>query len=420
MRKLIFFFCLLCSFPAEAQHIGVQPEPGSITEGIPTIPSPLIGEVRRYTNIRGAELLSWHPASREMLIVTSLCNTPQIYNVKFPGGARTQLTFFEDRTSRGVSYQPTRGDYFIFSKDSGGDENYQNYRYDFAIGQATLLTDGKSKNGPGVWSNRGDRIVYSSNRRNGTDVDLYVENPLDPKSDRLLVKLEGGGWSSLDWSPDDSTILALQEISITESYLWLINVASGEKTLFTPKSGKAEVAYSEAHFSKDGKNIYAVTDRDSEFRRLARIDISTHRSTFLTAHIPWDIAEAQLSHDGKTIAVVSNEDGKTTLHLLDAVSGREKPLPGFPAGYVIEIHWHRNSRDLGFSMDAVQSSINAYSLDTKTDKVEKWTFSELGGLNTNGFVEPRVIHWKSFDDRIISGFLLSPTGAIHRKASCRY
>ena len=408
MRKLIFFFCLLCSFPAEAQHTGVQPEPGSITEGIPTIPSPLIGEVRRYTNIRGAELLSWHPARREMLIVTSLCNTPQIYNVKFPGGARTQLTFFEDRTSRGVSYQPTRGDYFIFSKDSGGDENYQNYRYDFATGQATLLTDGKSKNGPGVWSNRGDRIVYSSNRRNGTDVDLYVENPLDPKSDRLLVKLEGGGWSPLDWSPDDLTILALQEISITESYLWLINVASGEKTLFTPKSGTAEVAYSDAHFSKDGKNIYAVTDRDSEFRRLARIDISTHRYTFLTAHIPWDIAEAQLSPDGKTIAVVNNEDGKTTLHLLDAVSGREKPLPGFPAGYVIEIHWHRNSRDLGFSMDSVRSSINAYSLDTKTGKVEKWTFSELGGLNTDGFVEPRVIHWKSFDDRIISGFLYHP------------
>ncbi len=402
-------FLLIASFNlAAAQQPGVQPEAGSITEGIPPIPSSLVAEVARYTNMRSAEILSWHPVRREMLIATFLCNTPQVYLVKFPGGARNQMTFFEDRTTRGVSYQPTRGDYFIFSKDSGGDENYQNYRYDLATGQVTLLTDGKSKNGPGVWSNRGDRIVYGSTRRNGTDVDLYIEDPLDPNRNRLLVELQGGGWRPLDWSPDDSTILALQEISINESYLWLIDVVSGKLTLFTPKSGAAAVAYGDGHFSPDGKNIYVITDRDSEFRRLARVDIATHHYTFLTANIPWDISEAQLSHDGKQIAVTSNEDGKTTLHLLDASSGREKPLPGFPPGYVIDLHWHRNSRDLGFSLDSARSSDDAYSLDTATGKIERWTFSELGGLNTEGFVEPRVIHWKSFDGKTISGILYNP------------
>jgi dipeptidyl aminopeptidase/acylaminoacyl peptidase len=344
------------------------------------------------------------------MLIATWCTVPQIYQVKFPGGARTQLTFFEDRTTQGVSYQPTRGDYFLFSKDTGGDGNYQNYRYDFATGQTTLLTDGKSRNGPGVWSKHGDRIVYTSTRRDGTDVDLYVMDPLDPSSDRLLVKLEGGGWNPLDWSPDDRTILALQEISINESYLWFIDVASGQKTLFTPKSGPAEVAYGDAHFSKDGKSVYAITDRDSEFRRLARIDIATARYTFLSSHIPWDIFEAQLSPDGKWVAVTSDEDGKTTLHLLDAESGREKPLPGFPPGYVIDLHWHRNGRDLGFSLDSARSPDDAYSLDTNTGKIERWTSSELGGLNTSDFVEPRVIHWRSFDGMAISGILYHPPG----------
>lgn len=408
MRTLIFLICLLCSFAVEAQNTGVQPEPGSTTEGIPTIPPSLVAEVGRYTNSRTAEILSWHPLKREMLIATYTCNTPQVYLVKVPGGARTQLTFFEDRPTRGVSYQPTRGDYFIFSKDSGGAQNYQNYRYDFVDGQITLLTDGKSKNGPGVWSNGGDRIVYSSDRRNGTDVDLYVENPLDPKTNRLLVELEGGGWSPLDWSPNDSKILALQEISVNESYLWLIDVSTGEKTLITPKQGPTAVAYGDSHFANDGKSIFAITDRDSEFRRLARIDISSHRYTFLTAHIPWDIAEGQLSPDGKMIAVTSNEGGKTTLHVFDAASGREKRLPGFPPGYVIDLHWHRNSRDLGFSLDSARWPDDAYSLDTKTGRVERWTFSELGGLNTSGFVEPSVIRWKGFDGMAISGILYHP------------
>lgn len=411
MRKwilLLFFWLLIGSFEPVAQQAGVQPEPGSITDGIPPILPSLVADVGRYTNIRTAELLSWHPVRSEMLIATYMCNTPQVYLVKFPGGARTQMTFFDDRPTRGVSYQPTRGDYFIFSKDSGGDENYQNYRYDFATGQITLLTDGKSKNGPAVWSNRGDRIVYSSTRRNGTDVDLYVENPLDPKSDRLIIQLQGGGWSPLDWAPDDSKIMAFQEISVSESYLWLVDVATGEKTLFTPKSGAAAVAYGDAHFSKDGKSIYAITDRDSEFRRVARIDIATHRHTYLTAHIPWDISEVQLSPNGKMLAVASNEDGVTILHLFDAITGSEKPLPGFPPGYVIDLHWHQNSRDLGFSLDSARSADDAYSLDTKTGKVERWTFSELGGLNTQGFVEPRVIHWKSFDGMTISGILYQP------------
>jgi dipeptidyl aminopeptidase/acylaminoacyl peptidase len=403
MTRLSCWLLLLLSASARGQ------EPGSMIEGIPPIPAPLVADVGRYTMVRAAEILSWHPVRREMLIATAFENTAQVHVVKFPGGARTQLTFLEDRPTRGVSYQPTHGDYFIFSKDSGGDQKYQNYRYDFATGQITLLTDGKSKNGVGVWSHHGDRIAYSSTRRNGTDVDLYVMDPLDPKSDRLLVQLQGGGWNPLDWSADDSAILAVQEISITESYLWFIDAATGEKTLFTPKSGPAPVAYDDAHYGRDGKSVFAITDRDSDFRRLARIDVATHRHTFLTTRIPWDISESQLSPDGKTVAVVSNEAGKTTLHLLDAVSGREKPLPAnFPAGYVIDIHWHRNGRDLGFSLDSAKSSDDAYSLDTKTGNVQRWTFSELGGLHTEAFVEPRVIEWKSFDDRMISGILYQP------------
>jgi len=408
-RGWLLLLLLIASFGrAVAQQSGIKPESGSLVEGIQPIPDTLAADVERYTNMRSAEILSWHPLRREMLIATLFCNTSQVYLVKFPGGARTQLTFLADRTTHGVSFQPTRGDYFIFGKDAGGDQKYQNYRYDLATGKVTLLTDGKSLNGIAVWSHRGDRIAYSSTRRNGTDRDLYVQDPLNPRSDRLLVELQGGLWSARDWSPDDSTILALQEISVSEGYLWLIDSATGKKTLLTPSTGRGPVAYGDAHFSKDGKSVYAITDRDSEFRRLARIDVATGRHTFLTDRIPWDIFEAQLSPDGKTLAFTSNEDGKTTLHLLNAATGRENPLLHFPPGYVIDLHWHQNSRDLGFSMDSARSSADAYSLDTTTGKVERWTFSEIGGLNTEGFIEPRVIHWKSFDGMSIPGILYQP------------
>ncbi|HYV51563.1 MAG TPA: hypothetical protein VE910_06645, partial [Dongiaceae bacterium] len=127
-RWMVFLFLFA---PAGAALAGdIQPGKQLVVDGVPQIPDSLAGQVGRYTKGRAADFLDWHPVRREMLIATFFGDTPQIHRVKFPGGDRTQLTFFDDLTSRGVSYQPTRGDYFIFSKDQGGDQNYQIYRYD--------------------------------------------------------------------------------------------------------------------------------------------------------------------------------------------------------------------------------------------------------------------------------------------------
>ncbi|MDA2914624.1 alpha/beta fold hydrolase, partial [Acidobacteriia bacterium AH_259_A11_L15] len=70
--------------------------------------------------------------------------------------------------------------------------------------------------------------------------------------------------------------------------------------------------------------------------------------------------------------------------------------------------WHHNSRDLGFNLQSARSTTDVYSLQVHTGKMERWTYSETGGLNTGSFSEPELIHWKSFDGRTISGFLYRP------------
>jgi dipeptidyl aminopeptidase/acylaminoacyl peptidase len=271
------------------------------------------------------------------------------------------------------------------------------------------LTDGKSKNSSGIWSNRGDRIAYSSTRRNGKDVDLYLVNPTDPKSDKILTQLEGGGWGAADWSPDDRRILVVENVSANESYLWLFDVNTGEKTLITPKNQPEKIFYGAGEFSRDGKGIYVTTDRASEFRRLTYIDLATKRQTTLTANINWDVEELKLSPDGRVLAVVTNEDGALTLHLFDAVTRRERPLPKlFPKGYVTDIHWREDGNTLGFNLDSARFQTDVYSLDVKNGRVERWTQSETGGINTQSFVEPELVRWKSFDGKTISGFLYRP------------
>src|SRR3989442_396535 len=153
-----------------------MPGDNLVVEGIPKIPASLAQAVDPYTEFRTATLASWHPVRREMLVSTRFSDTPQIHVVKFPGGARTQLTFSHERVLSAY-FEPKQGDYFVFSQDVGGGEWFQFYRYDCSTGGVTLLTDGKSRNTGLRWSNAGDRIVYGSTRRNSKDTDFYVMNP---------------------------------------------------------------------------------------------------------------------------------------------------------------------------------------------------------------------------------------------------
>jgi dipeptidyl aminopeptidase/acylaminoacyl peptidase len=393
-----------------SQEAVVAPNENLIVEGVPPIPRSLADQADRYTNFRAAFFASWHPTKREMLISTRFADTFQIHQVKMPAGARTQLTFYADDV-RSAKYPPKGADSFVFSKDIGGGEFYQLYRYDEATGAVTLLTDGKSRNIGEVWSNDGTKIAYSSTRRDGKDVDIWLGEPAhpdDPKINRMLAQVTGGGWGALDWSPDDKQILILEEISANETYLWLMDASTGDETLLTPKGGAEKIAYANAKFSKDGKGIYLTTDKDSEFQRLAYLDLPSKKYTFLTEHIHWDVEDFDISPDGKTIAFTTNEDGFGILHLLDTKTGKEKPTPKLPAGLIFGVKWHHNGRDLAFGVTGSRSPSDVYSVDVATGKVDRWTTSETGGLNPESFSQAELVHWKTFDGKSISGFLYRP------------
>jgi dipeptidyl aminopeptidase/acylaminoacyl peptidase len=412
-RLLAIFALLLSSLPAVAQNNPatqanvIRPGDNLVVENIPPIPASIAEKAFQYGEVRAASLADWDSSRREMLIITRFADVPQVHMVKMPGGARTQLTFFPDRVA-GAHYGPKGSNYFTFVKDIGGGEWFQFYRYDLADGNVSLLTDGKSRNSGGAFANNDNRFAYSSTRRTGQDTDIWIMDATNPKTDHMLLQLEGGGWEATDWSPDNQKLLVLQEISANQTYLWLVDVASGEKKLLTPKAGTEEVFYGGSTFSKDGKGFFTTTDRDSEFQRLAYFDIATMKPAYLTSDIKWDIDEFALSDDGKTLAFVANEDGLGKLYLMDTSTREYHPVSGIPAGLVSDLRFHKNNQDLGFVLNSATSPSDVYSLNVPTGKLERWTFSETGGLNTATFATPQLIKWQTFDGKTISGFLYAP------------
>jgi len=384
-----------------------QPNDALILQDIPSVPMSLVEQVNRYTEFRSASLSSWHPIRRDMLISTRFGDTAQVHEVTMPLGCRSQLTFFPERVSR-ASYSPKRGEYFVFSKDIGGNEFSQTFRYDVETGTVTMLTDGTSRNSRGIWSQAGDRLCYTSTRRNSKDSDLYVIDPLEPETNRLMAEVDGGGWFPLDWEPGDRRVVVLQYISITESYLWLFDVETGERTQLTDTLEGETVSYQGAAFSPDPRWLYVLCDRQSEFLRLYSFDLETQSYSLLTDDIDWDIESICLSDDGKWLAFTANENGIGRLYVMNTATRERRSLPQLPVGIISGLRWHSNNEDLGFTLISARSTADVYSLNFTTNQLERWTQSETGGLNTKTFSEPELVEWTSFDDRLISGFLYRP------------
>jgi dipeptidyl aminopeptidase/acylaminoacyl peptidase len=405
MKKSTFTIILiLTSMITWSQNAVIPVADNLVAEGIPPLPVSMVSDVKNYTEVRGASLAAWHPVNHEILISTRFANSNQIHQVKFPGGDRKQITFFDEPIGS-ASYEPLKGNYFLFLKDIGGNEFSQIYRFDVADKKITLLTDGKrSQNGGMQWNNKGERIAYGSTKRNGQDRDVYIMNPLDPASDKKVVENTGGGWGVIDWSVDDGTLLLQEGLSVNESRLYLADVQTGTKTRLLPQKDERSTFQGVA-FSKDGKGIYLVTNRDSEFNRLAYYDLTSKKLSFLSSSINWDIDDAEMSEDGSQIAFVTNENGLSKHYILSTATGKYVAVTKIPTGVMGGIRWSTNSKSIGFGLSTFNSSSDVFEYNVPTGELVRWTESETGGMDISSLTEPQLITWKSFDAKTISGYL---------------
>ncbi|WP_380872865.1 peptidase S9 family protein [Sphingomonas sp. DBB INV C78] len=395
------FLLAAVALPFAPALADVEKPAALVADGVPAVPVALADATRPYMEFRTATFLGWNPADRSMLIGTRFGNTVQAHRVASPLAARTQLSFEADRIADG-HWAPGKGDTLMIQKDIGGDEFFQ--LYTLANGRLTLLSDGKSRNEYGAWSHDGQWIGYSSTRRNGTDTDLYVVDPRDSKSDRLVAQVKGGGWQIMGFAPDGKSAVVLNYTSVTKSDLYRLDLAGGALTPINDL--KAAVSYGDVDYAPDG-TLWATSDEGSDFKRLGRIDAKTGKFTAVAIPGKGVVEGFDIAPDGSFIAVVMNEAGVGRLHLLDPRTGASRTVSELPMGVIASLEvapWG----EIGLSLASAKSPTDAWSVDPKTLKVTRWTASETGGLDTAANVEPELVSIKSFDSETVSGFLYRP------------
>jgi dipeptidyl aminopeptidase/acylaminoacyl peptidase len=392
-----------------------------ILENIPQIPRELSERLRRYLESRRADVIGWDASGKGLYIRTRFGSTAQLHHVSTPMGARKQLTFFAEPVAEAApSPDPARPG-IMFTMDRGGDEYTQIYWYDSKSREIALLSDGKSRNTSLLFSDDGKKLAYASTRRNEKDFDLWMLDPSKPTEPHRMIHEAQGLWAPLDWSPKGDRLLVMRYVSETKSELFVIEPGKGVVHQVSPvKSPELEVAMGGGVFSADGESVFYISDAGGELRALRHHDLKTGQDVVLSSDVHWDFDSPVANKSRTLLAVEVNEGGFSRLRILDLKTKRFRPDPKIPKGLIGASRFSPDGRSIAFTFESGKSPGDTFVLELASDKLTRWTESEVGGLDPTKFHEPTLVQYRTFDSvvgpdgktaaRMIPAFLTVPDG----------
>ncbi|MGZ8363373.1 MAG: S9 family peptidase [Caulobacteraceae bacterium] len=382
--------------PVERREMGNQ-----VLEDVPEIPQAVRDSINRYQNVRDATFEDWMPDG-SILIVTRFGATKQLHEVAAPGAARQQLTFFDEPVAEGQAVPGTRGAY-VFQKDRGGDEWFQYHLAD-GRGRDVQLTEPGTRNESLKFSPDSKTMVWTRQVKGSTGSEILAAS-LAGGQPRTVLKDEGS-YEVLDVSPDGRTALIGRYWSIEESRRWLLDLATERLTEINPS--KAKIAYGGGAFTPDGKSVLVITNEGSDIARLVDINLANGKKTVLTPDAKWGVENFDLSKDGRLLAYATNEEGYSRLTLVDRVTRRALPQPELPMGVLTGMKFSPDGAKLALSLTTPTSAGDVWTWDVTAARLDRWTFSEMGGLNPAFLSTPDLVRYKSFDGRSIPAFVYRP------------
>lgn len=416
--KRRFVFCLILSGLVGLTSVADVPtrilnNGNLILENIPEIDPEIVEGLQRYQNVRSAPFRDWTADGEGMYIMTRFGDMVQIHRVVQPGGAREQLTFFEEPVAS-VARNP-KSDQLLFLMDSGGDENDQIFVMDPVTRDIRMLSDGISRHQSAQWSPCGRRVVYQSNKRDGASNDVWILDIEDPASASMVWEApDRTWWGAGAWSKDGRLLLVQQYESASSSRIFLLDLDSGESRLL---EGSVETKETNLglDFMPDGSGYFFITNRFSEHGQLAFRDLESGGLTNLTESIPWGLESFAISEDGRRAAFSMNEDGISRLYLLDTTDFSYAAVEGLPVGLIGGITFHPDGQQLALTLNTAQTPSDSYVLELEAEALAhggltRWTFSEVGGLDTTQFALPSLVRFESFDGLEVPAFVYRPKG----------
>jgi len=322
--------------------------------------------------------------------------------------APNQLTSFVDDSVRAVFTSPT-DDVVVFFADHQGIENFQIYRMEAFNGWPEAITQNSKVRhewGAECFSRDGQKIAYSSNEQDPSDMLIYVRNL--QKDETICITTKPGWYIPGYWSRDNRKMNCSQLVTLTDFAIWLLDIEDRRMLKITPTKEKSR--YIVGPWSYDGQGFYISTDLNREHMGLAFYDINYSKLEWILTPDS-DIEAIDLSKNGKVLAWSINLDGYSRLYIKNLDTEEIQEVLKIPKGVIGKLKISLDGRKIGFLMTTPTSPFNIYIIDLESQKTERLTNALFGNIPEEIMIEPESIRYKSFDNLAIPTLLYKPKNA---------
>jgi dipeptidyl aminopeptidase/acylaminoacyl peptidase len=347
---------------------------------------------------------AFSPDEDQVLYSSNQTGIFNLYTVPVNGGAATPLSSSTKESLYAVTYLPDGR--ILYRHDQGGDENFHLYLRE-ADGTERDLTPGQKLRAEFLDWRRDNKAFYVlSNERDPKYMDVYRYQL--PGLQRTLLFKNEQGFDPAAVS-DDERFVALQKTATTlDSDVFLYNVATKELTPLSRHEGS--VSNVPMAFDPNNRYLYATTDDGAEFSYVVRYPLSGGpRQTVEQAK--WDAVYTGFSRTGQYRLTMFNEDGRTSLRLYDAISGRPVELPAPPGGTITGVSFSPSDMLLAYYVNGDRSPSDLYVYNFATRRTTRLTQTLNPAISPDDLVDTKTIRYKSFDGLEIPALLYTPLGA---------
>jgi Tol biopolymer transport system component len=358
-------------------------------------------DLKRYLNIRTVTSARFTSDGKHIVFLTNITGIPQLWTTEVERDdeeSNRSTMMMEllsvDNTER-VSLSEITGDMLLSSKkkdliaygtDAGGNERHQIYVIESLGERLRKITDRPNVvHCLGNFSNDGKRICYSSNQRNQTAFDLYVQDTDgSTNSGELIYQGEGTNYP-VEWSPKDNAILFKTIVAPFNHDLYLLDLSTlrAEKIV----EHQDDAVFDLPTFSRKGETIYCLSNARREFTALAEISLANHKLQYVFEEKTSDIELLKQSPNARYLAFTVNSNGYSKLKILSTVKTAkvvsELLLP--KKSIVLDLDWSPDSSRLSLVITSSTLNTDVWTYDISKKELRRITQISASGIPRSSF-----------------------------------
>lgn len=352
---------------------------------------------------------AWSPDGQQIVFTTDISGRFNLWKVRASGGWPIQLTQSDDLQSNAV-WSPD-GKWIVYQQDHAGNELYDLYAIPADGGEPLNLTNtpGIREQGP-RWSHDGKTVAFAYKPKEGTQYDIALLDWATRKVHKLTNERQPGySWNIAGWSKNDQTIYADRvNPPFTDADVYRIDVATGTLQNLTSHTGT--VRYLASSLSPDDRTLLLSSDAKGGYMNIALLDVPTKKLTWAT-DLKWEAFSGNFSPNGKRYTYVVNQDGLTNAYLADSSTNKAEKL-NLPQGLNTvsgdPTEFAPRSDRLIVSHEASNQPGDLWIYNIDRRQAEQLTFSTIASLRAIPLPSAQIVHYKTFDGKIITALLWLP------------